>query len=235
MSRVTYAVLAAALLSASCLDTAGSSVGTFPFDFTSPAQLGVGWTAAVADVPADRVSEVELAGDYETLPAPYEAYPGMHQAGTNVSGDLFIFHKKWIQTQWTAGTRFRASLDAVLLSSYHGECAEGPGPAVLIKAGATGIEPVAAPDGQGILRLSVDKGTGTSGGQFVQLGDIRNPLDGCPAEGSWQFRGTSTLRQPEILEVDANGGFWIFFGTESSFAGRHDMYFLQIRLILAAE
>lgn len=235
MSRATYAALAAALLSASCLETTGNSAGTFPFDFTRPDGLGEGWTAAVADVPADRVSEVELASNYENLPPPYEDYPGIHQAGTNISGNLFIFHKKWISTPWTPGTRLQASLDAVIMSSYHADCTTGPGPAVLVKAGVSGTEPVAAPDEQGILRFNLDKGTGASGGQFVQLGDIRNPLEGCPAEGSWQFRGTSTARQPEILEIDANGGFWVFFGTESSFAGRYDMYFLQIRVILTAE
>jgi len=236
MSRVTHAALAAALLSIGCLDATSNTVGTFPFNFTTPGSgFGEGWVAAIADLPAARVPEVELAGEYTALPVPFGEFTGIRQSGTNISGELFVFHKKWIQTPWSAGSRFRITIDLALLSDQHADCTSGAGREVLIKAGASGTEPVAAPDGQGILRLNLDKGVGASGGRFVQLGDIRNGLTGCPTTGNWKERRTEAAAQPETLTIDADGGFWIFFGTQSTFAGRHEVYFLEIRVTLATE
>ena len=237
MSRGSFAALfGTALLASGCLDVSSSQVIALPFDFTQPSQgIGDGWIAAVADVPADRVNDVQVAGEYSTLPAPYASFSGIHQGGTSISGSLFLFHKKWIQAPWSPGTMFKVSIDMVLVSDQQTGCTTGPGPAVVVKAGVSGDEPVAAADAQGVLRLNLDKGTGTSGGGFAQLGDIRNGLDGCPAQGSWQARSTARGIQSQILTIDPLGGFWIFFGTQSSYNGRHDVYFTQIILSLTRQ
>jgi len=232
MPRTPYAaLLTAALFSTACLDTSGSQVVTLTFDFSDPALgLGDGWTVGAADVPADRVSEVDLIGGYGGLPDPFATFSGIRESGTSIEGSLFVFHKKWVQSPWGPGTQFRVLVDMAIVTSQHAECTTGPGPNVIIKAGAASEEPVVTTDGQGILRFSLDKGTGASGGRFVQLGDIRNPLGGCPEEGTWGARGTIRANQVETLTVDALGGFWIYFGTQSSYNGRHDIYFTQIRL-----
>ncbi|HLB53932.1 MAG TPA: hypothetical protein VJK71_02405 [Gemmatimonadales bacterium] len=237
MSRTSYApVLAAALLSVGCLDVSGTINNSFPFDFSVPGSgIGEGWSVAAADVAVDRVTDVAVAGEYGGLPAPYTAFTGIQQAGTNVSGSLFLFHKKWIQSPWSPGRTFRASIDMSFVSNLHSGCTTGPGPVVVIKAGVSEEEPIATADGQGVLRFNLDKGTGAAGGDFVQLGDIRNGLENCPAQGTWQVRNTVQADQPEVLTIDPLGGFWIFFGTESTFSGRHDIYFIRFRVTLVAE
>ena len=229
-------LLSAVLVTSGCLDVSGSQVISLPFDFSvASAGLGDGWVVGVADVPAARVADVQVSGEYGTLPAPYASYSGIRQSGTSISGSLFIFHKKWIQSPWSPGTMFHVTLDMVLVSDQQLACTTGPGPAVVVKAGASGDEPVATTDAQGVLRLNLDKGAGTSGGVFAQLGDIRNGLEGCPAQGTWQARSTDHGIQSQTLTVDPTGGFWIFFGTQSAYSGRHDVYFTQVRLSLTRQ
>lgn len=236
MFRSIGKVILVATLSTACLDVTGGQTYALPFDFSVPGSgIGEGWSPFIADVPADRVADVALAGDYGGLPAPYTDFTGIKQGGATVNGNLFLFHKKWIQSPWPPGRTFTAAIDIAFVSDQHADCTTGPGPSVLIKAGVSGDEPLTTPDGQGILRFNLDKGTGTSGGEYVQLGDIQNGLSGCPATGTWQLSNTVQANQPAILTIDPIGGFWIFFGTQSTFEGRHDIYFVRFRVTLTAQ
>ncbi len=222
-----------AALSLGCFDSTGSNSITLNFDFTNPAlPVGEGWMSGIADVSAAQVGEVELAAAFGSLPSPWDAYTGIRQGGNSVDGKVFLFHKKWISSPWTPGSTFSVRIDGTVMSYYATGCTTGPGRVVLLKAGASGPEPAAAADGQGILRFSLDKGTGTSGGGFALLGNVTNGVQGCPPESPLAFRRVSTVSQSEPLVIDANGGFWIFIGTESTYTGRHDVYLLGIRLTL---
>ena len=231
MTRFRPLLIAASLLSVGCLDTTGSNSVNLPFDFTNPSQpIGDGWTGVIADVPADRVAEANLVSSFRSLPAPFGAYVGIEQGATSVNGGVFVFHKKWIGSPWPPGRAFSIRLNMTFMSNVAIGCAGGT--AVFVKAGVSGIEPVVAADGQGVLRLNLDKGTGNAGGRFIKFGDITNGVSGCPTEASWTYRETQTLNQTETLTIDENGGFWIFMGTQSTFAGSHDIYLLGIRIIL---
>lgn len=233
MLRFRNLPLVGGLLLAGCLDTTGSNAITLNFDFTNPAQpIGDGWAAGVADVPADRVADVNVKGAFGTLPAPWAAFTGIEQGGTSINGNLFVFHKKWISSPWPPGRTFSVRLDMTFLSNLANGCTGGPGSSVFLKAGISGDEPLATADAQGVLRFSLDKGTASSGGRFVQFGNITNGIPGCPAEASWTFRQAEATSQPETLTIDANGGFWIFIGTQSTFSGSHRIYLLGIRLSL---
>lgn len=233
MLRPRTLALASALLLTGCLDTTGSNSITLNFDFTNPAQpIGEGWTTGVADVPADRVADVNVKGAFGALPAPWASFTGIEQGGTSINGNLFVFHKKWISSPWPPGRTFTVRLDGTFLSNLATGCTGGPGPAVFLKAGVSGVEPLAIADAQGVLRFSLDKGTASSGGRFVQFGNITNGIPGCPAEPSWTFREVEAANQPETLTIDADGGFWIFMGTQSTFSGSHRIYLLGIRLSL---
>lgn len=233
MTRFRPILIAASLLSLGCLDTTGSNAVTLPFDFTNPSQaIGEGWTGVIADVPADRVSDAQLVSVFKSLPAPYSVYNGIEHGATSVNGGAFVFHKKWIASPWVPGRTFSVRLDMSFLSNIAAGCTGGGGTAVFLKAGLSGVEPVVAADAQGVLRLNLDKGTGSSPGRFVKFGDITNGAAGCPAEASWTPRETQVLSQTETLTIDQNGGFWIFIGTQSTFAGSHDIYLLGIRLNL---
>ncbi len=231
MLRSTRKALLAAVMTTACLNVTGGQVHTFPFDFSVPGSgIGEGWLPGIADVPADLVSDVGLAGDYGALPLPYADFTGIKQGGATVNGNLFLFHKKFIPSPWAPGRTFTAAIDIAFVSDQHSDCTTGPGPLVLIKGGVSSDEPLATPDNQGVLRFNLDKGTGSSAGDFVQLGDIQNGLTGCPATGSWQLANTVQSNQQSILTINELGGFWIWFGTQSTFSGRHDIYFVRFRV-----
>ncbi len=222
-----------ALFSSACLTTTGSNSITLNFDFTNPSQpLGDGWTIQVADVPADRIDDVHLISGYHALPAPWDAYTGIEQGGTSINGNAFVFHKKWIPTTWSPGTQFSVRLSMTSMSNLATGCTTGPGTQVYLKAGVSGDEPIAAADAAGMLRLNLDKGNATTGGHFVHFGDITNGVAGCPSEMSWTYREFGEENQPQTLTIDADGGFWIFIGTQTTYDGSHDIYLLGIVAIL---
>ena len=230
MSRPLVAALAASLcLTAACLD-AGPTIQTLDFYLTDPG-IGDGWEVGAADYPVGREADVAVVGDRRPLPASVSTTASaVYQAGTNVTGDLFVFQKRF----WTGllpGT-YGVSIEVEFVSNVHSGCTTGIGPGVVIKAGITTTEPRADADGQGIYRMSFNKGTGTSGGDFAQVGDIRNGLAGCPATGTYAIRSTSMVRQSVDL-VTSSGNFWMFVGTQSSFLARHEIYITRVSVSFA--
>ncbi|HEV8598762.1 MAG TPA: hypothetical protein VGQ69_05345 [Gemmatimonadales bacterium] len=228
MSRFFAATCAAALLAtAGCLDTEPATT-TLDFDLTvSP--LGDNWEPGAADFPVGQEAAVDFVGDRRALPAEVGTASALYQSGTNVSGDLFVFQRKY----WSGLrplTTYKATLQVQFVSNVHSGCTSGLGTGVVIKAGVTSIEPRADPDPQGVYRMSIDKGSGTAAGDFVQLGDIRNGLTGCPAIGTYAVRNTATLPQSTDFTTDDLGGFWMFIGTQSSVLARHEIYITRVGL-----
>lgn len=231
MSRHRSAAMAASLLlSASCLDVSGANFTAIDFDLTSLGRAS-GWTVGVADLPAARVAEVEATGEERSLPAELQTTAkSMYQSGSNVTGDLFVFQQKYWDG-FRPSTTFNVSLQIAFVTNVHSGCTTGVGPAVVIKAGVTDVEPLATADAQGILRMNIDKGAGPAKGQYVQLGDIRNGLTGCPTTGTYASHTTVEATQSATVTTDGFGGFWIFIGTQSSLAGsRHEVYFTDVQL-----
>ncbi len=218
------------LASAGCLDTSGVDTGIilqFDFDVT-----GSGFVSGVADVPAAQIATVGAVSDFRLLPPNLSATAkGLYLSGTSVGGDLFLFQKKRF-SGLTPNTSYQAQITVVYISDYHSGCSGGPGPLTVIKAGATGNEPMVTTDAQGMLRMNLDKGTGTAKGGFVQAGDIRNNLSACPTVGTFSERATLSRDQATPVVTDAQGGLWLFVGTQSSFSGAHRVYFTGVRMTL---
>lgn len=216
-----------------CLSTDENASG-IPVDFEfTIAGAADGWAVGAADYPVGSEAQVDLMGDQRALPADVSTeFLGLYESGTNVGSDLFVFHKRFFTAP--AGT-YKVSALVQFVTDAQGECTTGVGPAVVIKAGASLTEPMAIPDNQGIYRMNIDKGTQTSGGDFVQLGNMRNGLAGCASPGTFAARTTPLLSQTQQLVVDATGGFWMFIGTQSTFNGRHEIYFTHFRLVLVRQ
>jgi hypothetical protein len=202
--------------------------GTQTFDFIMNV-VGDGWIAGASDFDVGREADVDVATDLLFLPAPLNPeVAGRYLAGTNISDDLFIFIKKRFDGL-LPNTAYRVSMAVEIASSIHGGCTVGTGPLVWIKVGAVGTEPQAVDQG-GRWVMNIDKGDQDTKGDFIQLGDIRNGLTGCPSPGTWATKGTTLQPQDAELITDAQGGFWIFLGTESGFESRHELYFTGFRL-----
>ena len=230
--RYLPAALSALLLSSSACLSTGPDANATTLDFAFAAGgLNEGWDIGGADFPLDREAEVKLDGGDRTVPGTETQT--LYQSGTNVTGDLFTFQRKLYVTGLFPGRTYSGiSFQIGFVTNIHSGCTTGAGPLVVIKAGVLATEPRAEPDAQGIYRMNIDKGSGTAAGDYAQLGDIRNGLSGCPATGTYAVQSTARVTQAATLTTDAQGGFWVFLGTQSSFLGRHEIYFTQLRLIL---
>jgi hypothetical protein len=223
------AVAAALVVTTGCLDV-GPATTNLDFDLTLD-QLNENWFAGASDYPVGQEAAVDAVGDRRAIPVELGTATALYQAGTNVSGDLFVFQKKY----WTGLrplTTYQADLQVQFASNVHSECTTGVGPGVVIKAGVTTLEPRVDPDAQNIYRFSLNKGTFTTAGDYVQVGNIGNGLSGCPAVGTWATRNTVTVRQSADLVTDSEGGFWMFIGTQSSVLARHEIFITRVGLRL---
>jgi hypothetical protein len=219
-----YSRAAALLLLASCLNAADTTnTISLPFDFDAEG-VGEGWTAGVADVPETELLNVNLAGDLRVLPAPLPNRDALYLAGSSVNGSIFMFQQRRF-TGLLPNEQYEVALEAEFASNFHQGCTTGIGPATFIKAGVSLIEPAAEVDGQGMLRMTIDKGTGAAAGDYAPLGDIRNGAGGCPVPGTFAIQTTIMRSQPLRLVTDAFGGFWLWIGIESTAAGRPEIYF----------
>jgi hypothetical protein len=224
--RKSLLAVALAGLTACLNSTAPRSTQTFDFIMNV---VGDGWIAGASDFDVGREADVDVATDLLFLPAPLNPQvAGRYLAGTNISDDLFIFIKKRFDGL-LPNTTYQVAMAVEIASSIHGGCTVGTGPLVWIKVGAVETEPVAVEQG-GRWVMNLDKGDQGDGGQYIQLGDIRNGLTGCPSPGTWAVKGTTLGSQDALLTTDAQGGFWIFLGTESGFESRHELYFSGFRL-----
>lgn len=227
MRRTTLA--AAATILAGCLGP-GDSRSSFTLDFDLNV-LGQGWTPAAADFPTTQSGAVGIVGDQRTLPAPLTAtQKALYLSGTNVTGDLFLFHSKYYPGLTPLAT-YSVSLQVEYATNYHAGCSTGAGPLTVIKAGVTSAPPLVEADGQGVLRVAAEKGTGTNPGQYTQLGDIRNGLAGCPSSGTFAIRSTPLRKQTAPVVTDAQGGFYIFLATQSSFIGSQQIFLTRVKLV----
>jgi hypothetical protein len=224
--RPVLILLACVALNAACLSTGpDANSQTFNFDL-----IGTGaqqWELGAADYPVG--SEAAVAAEGGELLVPGSTVTALHLAGTNVSGDLFVFVRKYFTGLAPLTTYTRVALQLAYVSNYHDGCPSGPGEQVVLKGGVSANIPQAT-DVQGTYRMNLDKGAGTAPGDYVQLGTIANGLAGCPAVGTYAVSSTADLRQSVDLITDANGGFWIFLGTQSSYDGRHELWISQLKL-----
>ena len=221
---------AAACLVTGCISASDShTTQTFHYDFDTVRE---GWVFGAADFPESQAADVGAFGAVQTLPAPLATTQNaLYLRGTNVGGDLFLFQARHFGG-FGALVTYTVSLQVEFASSYHAGCSTGPGPLTYVKAGLSALEPLTETDAQGIVRMNIDKGAGTAGGDFTQLSDIRNTLTGCPAPGTFGLRTAAVKTQPTTLTTDAEGGFWMFVGTQSSFAGLHEIYVTGMKIVL---
>jgi hypothetical protein len=107
-----------------------------------------------------------------------------------------------------------------------------PADSVYLKGGAAADEPVAIVDEDDWLRLNLDKGGQSQGGEdAVVLGTIAKPDDGTD-EYVVIERGNSG--NPLLTISDEIGRMWVFVGTDSGFEGTTALYYIRIEITMDA-
>jgi len=194
-----------------------------------------GWTGDFADYPDGREAAWALSFRYATLPPPLDTNKGaLMLSGNNHSDDLFMFVKKKI-SGLLPDTLYQISFLIEFASNIpDGMTGIGgsPGEGVIIKAGATAVEPVKVLDpSDGRYRMNIDKGNQTQGGRdMMVLGNFANGTD----KNEYTLK---TVVNPVIFpcRTNANGELWLVAGTDSGFEGITTIYYNRIEAILSSD
>jgi cyclophilin family peptidyl-prolyl cis-trans isomerase len=200
------------------------------FDFSSGDQ---GFTSGFADLPASYDAALyNLVADHRNLPAEIGGGKGLFISGSNRSDDLWMFWKKKL-LGLQPSTEYQVVLDIEMASNVApGLVGVGgaPGESVYVKAGASQAEPLVAPDSEGQLRLTVDKGNqSTSGSAAAVLGNVAKENDNSD-QYAILHRNNRSIQQSATTSAD--GSLWIFFGTDSGFESTTALYYTHAAAVL---
>ena len=203
--------------------------GDFRFDFESDAE---GWMVGFADLPVDYDQSVyELAHEHRPLPDGLEG-SGIYVQGHNRSDDLFMFLKKRVDAL-RPDTTYAVSVSIGLATNVPlGLVGIGgsPGESVYVKAGASTVEPIATEGDNRHLRMNIDKGNQSNGGEsMVVLGNVAHPE---VTDDEYRVKALDNTGMPLSVTTDSTGQAWLIVGTDSGFEGLTRLYYARISYVL---
>jgi hypothetical protein len=202
------------------------------------------WTAGFADYPAStdpNGSLYELFAGSRYMPRKLTRVPkpGFYIQGHNRSDDLFMYLKRRLRVEdgIVAGQTYQIQFVITLASNAPTGCAGiggAPGEGVVLKAGATSVEPLSVLQPNGYLRMNVNIGDHQLGGTAASVaGNIAN---GIPCQQALPYSPFVLIQRSHqhIVNVTANasGELWLLVGTDSGFEGLTRLYYQSIRVKL---
>lgn len=205
----------------------------FSYDFSSSMH---DFKAGFADLPKKRdPAQYGLLSSHAALPRSISGtnnVKALRISGVNRSDDLWMYWKRKV-AGLRPGTIYEATFDLELASSApEGMVGVGgaPGESVFIKAGASATEPRSVRDKEGWLRLSVDKGNQSRPGRAASvLGHAAKPEDGNTNHAIIRRDNRSSRLR---VKSAADGSMWLFFGSDSGFEGKTDLYYTKFTAVL---
>lgn len=229
MRRTGWILMGALALAAGCdsgSEPGGTIVLTADFNEATP------WTADFVDVAVAQETDVEFVHGIRPLPANLpDGKSGLYHAGTNISDDLFMFFKRQV-VGVVPDQVYDAAFELTIGSNAGAGCDIGAS-SIWVKAGVSIQQPFRVVDNAGYLRLNVDKGDQiNSGATALNLGDIRNTTAGCPSDAPFAQKTLTSGSRTIEVQATPDGSLWVYFGTESGFEIRHEVYFLSLKVTL---
>ena len=201
----------------------------FHFDFENGY---AGWIVGFADLPIDYDQSIyELGHAHRTLPHGLEG-SGIYVQGHNRSDDLFMYLKRRVDGL-QPNTAYAVSMSVDLATNVPAGLVGiggSPGESVFVKGGASTVEPVAEADDNRYLRMNIDKGNQSRGGEsMVVLGNVAHPE---VANREYRIKTLDNTDMPLSVSTDSSGGVWLIVGTDSGFEGLSTLYYAGISYTL---
>ena len=201
----------------------------FTFNFGSDAE---GWITGFADLPVDYDQSIyELHHEHGPLPDGLEG-SGIYVKGHNRSDDLFMFLKRRVDGL-RPNTEYAVSMSIDLATNVpEGLIGIGgsPGGSVFVKAGASTTEPVALEDGKGYLRMNIDKGNQSRGGEAMAV--LGNVAHADVLDREYRIKTLDSADLPLGATTDGQGRVWLVVGTDSGFEGLTGLYYARVSYTL---
>ncbi|MDE2901129.1 MAG: hypothetical protein OXN15_08960 [Chloroflexota bacterium] len=232
LASAAAALVAAALLAPSAAMAQGAETAEFTYLFHSDAE---GWTAGFADLPADHDPQtLDLDSVHRALPDGLHQRGGILMQGHNRSDDLFMYLKRQVDGL-LPNTEYDVSVSIDLATNVPAGLigiGGSPGESVFVKAGASTVEPAASEDDNRHLRMNIDKGNQSLGGEdMVVIGNVAH----SEITGSeHRIKRLDNTGQPLSVESDDAGRVWLIVGTDSGFEGFTAIYYARISYTLTA-
>jgi hypothetical protein len=226
-------------IAAGCdLDSKGDRISIFSvsFDFNEGEH---GWQHGFSDFPAgpDDSIKFELKYAYIDKPANLNGGKSIMLSGNNRNGDLFMFLKKKLtglqpNADYTITFKVEFASDAKAGITAPGGA---PGEGVLVKVGATEIEPKSVIE-NGKFVMNIDKGNQNENGEdMILIGDIASRSTSTDGY-SLIALNNSTVNgyggQPTIVRSNSKGELWLVVGTDSEFRGTTTLYYTRVDVFL---
>jgi len=188
-----------------------------------------GFAAGFADLPPGYdLGLYELESGWRARPAALRGKKALCIAGHNRSDDLFMFWKRKV-TGLRPNTTYRVRANLEFISQYRsGSVGIGGSPAdsVFVKIGASATEPATVNNGAGLLVLNLDKGNQSQSGRDASaVGTVALPARGSATFGYVRRNNYAT---GQTATTDETGSLWLFFGTDSGFEGRTELWFTRL-------
>jgi len=234
--RMRLAIGLVAVASAAALIGCGDSVGTsddsfdVEFDFSNDYQ---GWSPSFADYPVGKETEWALGSSLAPLPAPLDpSRKGILLAGANHSDDLFMYITREaprLAPNASYAIRFRVTVATNAPKNCAG-IGGAPGESVVLKVGATAVEPARIVDASQYYRANFDYGAQLAGGRdATPVGNIANSNASCslPRYEVKEFDST-----PLTFATNASGRLWLVVGFDSGFEGTTAVYITAVKVAI---
>lgn len=220
------------------------SLVSFPIQAGCPVQMsfdfrdGVqGWVADFADYPLSDRPDYEFEAELRELPEEVGEGTGFWLHSHNSCDDIFMFLKRRLGPEdgIVANQPYRVRFTITFASNAPSNCAGvggPPGEAVILKAGASPIEPLPILDEDYWMRMNVDKGNQASGGPAASVaGNIANGIECADLPDPSDCPYVSLRRRhlhEYTVESNADAELWLLIGTDSGFEGPTGLYYQKI-------
>lgn len=199
---------------------------TFHFDFQDGYQ---DWTGDFADYPVGDSIMYDLRFERTNLPEPLDPDEySLMMTGVNHSDDLFMFIKRKI-TGLMPNTSYELFIDVEFASNVptnHYGVGGPPAEAVMMKAGATLIEPQKV-DVDGYYLMNIDKNNQISPGPDM---DTIGHIGVTDTTTVYTLINRNNSARLFNITTDSNGEVWVCIGTDSGFEYRSTVYYNKIKL-----
>ena len=235
--RRRLAIRLVAVASAAALIGCGDSVGTsddsfdLEFDFATDYQ---GWSPSFADYPVGKENEWAIGSSLAPLPAPLDpARKGILLTGANHSDDLFMYITRE-GPRLTPNASYAVRFRVTVATNAPKDCVGlggAPGESVVLKVGATPIEPARTVDAAQHYRTNFDYGSQLSGGRdAAPVGNIANTNANCgvPRYELKEFESGALT-----FATNASGRLWFVVGFDSGFEGTTAVYITAVKVAIA--
>jgi len=229
-AAVSSLVCAAAL--AGCRDSVGATDDSFDvaFDFSHDYQ---GWVPGFVDYPVGKEAEWAIGSSLAPLPAPLDpTRNGILLTGANHSDDLFMYVTRE-GPELAPNASYVVRYHVTVATNAPKNCAGiggAPGESVVLKVGATPVEPARIVDAARYYRANFDHGSQLVGGRdALAVGNIATANSDCAAP---RYELKAFDSGPLTVASSANGRLWLVVGVDSGFEGTTAVYITSVKVAI---